>query len=142
MLLAVWTFQSARREIPGATGKTAPRISRERIEAGPPGPAPAPRATLPEADVNVASAKPADGIAVRTLVENALIDCRRALTLHERVLGETAYKTLVHYRGTALACARASLKEATDPSDRDAMERALYLLSLPPTHGTLRHFVW
>jgi hypothetical protein len=79
---------------------------------------------------------------IRKFVEDGLTECRLALMHHEREPGEKAYRSLLKYRDLALACARAFLKEATDPSVRKAAERTVSLFSLPPTHGMLSHFEW
>jgi hypothetical protein len=102
----------------------------------------APAAPAPVAAQESPRVKLLDRPEVRKMVEDGLVDCRLALILHDRGLGEKAYRNLLSYRDLAIVCAGAFLKEAKDPSDRLAAERTITLLSLPPTHGLLKHFVW
>jgi hypothetical protein len=70
------------------------------------------------------------------------VDLRIALTVHDRALGERAYPVLRSSGKLALERAKALLADAKDASERDVAERAVHLLSAPPTHGLLRHFIW
>ena len=142
LLFGFWALRSPQKDVPGEPARKA-RMS--VCERNPHLPIPSEQTPLlapPLGAEGSPRANPPDGFEVRKLVEDALADCRRALALHERTLGERAYHTLVKNRSVALACARECLKEAKLLSDRDAAERAFALLSLPPTHGLLKHFQW
>jgi hypothetical protein len=78
----------------------------------------------------------------RERIDESFLDLRLALILHDRALGEKAYPILRRHGPLALERARSFLQDAKDPADRDVAERAVRLLSAPPTHGLLKHYVW
>ena len=151
-LVASWARHSSRGEVPeAATGSSRaisqgthqPRALPSSLtppEAAPAGPAPL--APVPLAAQESSSAKSLDRMKIRRLVEDNLVECRFALVHHDRGVGEKAYRNLLKHRDLAIACTGAFLKEAKDPSDRLAAEWTISLLSLPPTHGLLKHFEW
>jgi hypothetical protein len=70
------------------------------------------------------------------------MDLRVALAIHDRALGEKVYPILIRRGDVALRCAKAFLLASRDTPDREVAERAMHLLTAPPTHGLLKHFQW
>jgi hypothetical protein len=125
----------------GASSATA-LAAPEGRERPPRGPTPPPGTSLRTNSPFDSPAASPTKVRIDQGIEESFMDLRVALAFHDRALGEKVYPMLIRKGDLALRCAQAFLLASKDPSDREVAERAMHLLTAPPTHGLLKHFQW